>query len=229
MPIIHHLSRCQSLYRRLLASGLLVLAIFPANAQEVLPLTPPASIAAHLAFPGDRALDLQSAEGVFELVELQPGETVSITATFPTVLSSQTLAIEALDGGEVTVGEGQSLTVSAEGVVSFSFNAGTAPGTYRVAIRNGDERWDLPFSIPNLANPDANPGAVQPEGNDPEPTPTPTPEPTPTPTPEPSPTPTPEPSPTPTPEPTPTPTPEPSPTPELSPTPEPTPTPTQTL
>jgi hypothetical protein len=132
-------------------------------AQDVQRLTPEPAIKAFLDFADDKTLDLASnREGEFALVALPPDETVAVAAALPPSLAGKTLTAEPFDGGTVTVGKDESLTVSDKGLVTFSFNAGTNPGTYRLILRNGeDDHWQFSFSVPNPADATANPAAVQ--------------------------------------------------------------------
>lgn len=134
-------------------------------AQEVERLTPLPVINAALDFSNNRVLDLKSdSDGSFELVALASGETVAVAIGLPTSLSGNTLSVERLDGGTVSVGQDESLTVSDKGVVTFSFTPGTGPGIYRLILRNGeDDHWQLSFSVPNPADADTNPAALQPQ------------------------------------------------------------------
>lgn len=139
----------------------------PANglAQEVERLTPLPVINAALDFRDNRVLDLKSSsDGSFELVALPPDETVAIALAVPASLAGKILIVGALDGGTISVAQDESLTVSDKGLITFSFNAGPNPGTYRVVVQTGDsedDHWRLSFSVPNPTDAAANPAALQ--------------------------------------------------------------------
>jgi len=80
-------------------------------------------------------------------VTLQPGQTVSVALQFPTSYAGQPVLVGALDGGEVTAEE--NLSVSAEGTVEWTFQAGITPGLYRVSLQVGSEQQLLQFYVIN--------------------------------------------------------------------------------
>lgn len=140
----------------------MVFFVASGNAQEVRRLAQPPIAAAALDFPRNRVLDVVSnQDGLFELVELAPGETVSVAIGFPTSFLGKTFSAEPLDGGTVIVGTRESLTASAEGLIAFSFNAGRNPGIYRLILRAGPDSWLFSFSVPNLKDVTASPKALQ--------------------------------------------------------------------
>jgi hypothetical protein len=117
--------------------------------------------------------------GIFDLIGVQPGETVQVTIQFFADPGVQSITIEPLDGGAVfppplTIdpnslvpgsGDPVSLPVSANGAVAFIFQASKQSGLNQVSIRYGIQELGLEFWVIDPTNAGNNPTALTPTGN----------------------------------------------------------------
>jgi hypothetical protein len=119
--------------------------------------------------------------GIFDLIGVQPGDTVQVTIQFFADPGLQSITIEPLDGGAVfpppiTVDAGQiipvptnigpiSLPISPNGTVAFIFQGSREPGLNQVSIRYGTQELGLEFWVIDPTNAGNNPPALTPTGN----------------------------------------------------------------
>lgn len=97
--------------------------------------------------------------GLVDRVGLAPGQTVSVNLVFPGKTTGTAVTASALDGGVLSGHE--NLATSAEGVVQFSYQAGSLPGCYRVAAEIAGQEYILEFYVVDLNNPGNNPTPVR--------------------------------------------------------------------
>lgn len=97
--------------------------------------------------------------GVVDRVGLRPGQTVRLKLKFKGKATGEIVTVSPLDGGTIDGQEG--LATSAEGNVQFSYQAGSAPGRYRVALHLGSEEYEFEFYVLDLHNAENNPPNVR--------------------------------------------------------------------
>jgi hypothetical protein len=117
---------------------------------------------ATITFDSNQSVAVNSNGRVFDLVGLQPSETVAITVQFSTQIAGHILEVEPRDGGCVSSGT-STLLVADDGTISFQFQGGFSPGRYQVSIRDGAQEIALQFWVLDLANPQNNPRVVTPD------------------------------------------------------------------
>jgi hypothetical protein len=100
-------------------------------------------------------------KGIFELVAVQPDQTVQVTIQYPASQALQTVLAETLDGGAITFPAGGSV-IGADGTLSFTFQAGHDPGLNQVSLRAGVQELGLQFWVLDTQNPQNNPLALSP-------------------------------------------------------------------
>lgn len=81
---------------------------------------------------------------VFQLVGVQPSQTVSVTLTYPQALARQSVNIEPLDGGEAIVPQ-TGLSIGLDGALTFQFRVGSTAGLYQVRVHHGSSAVALQF------------------------------------------------------------------------------------
>jgi hypothetical protein len=101
----------------------------------------------------------RQSKGRFDEVAIVPRQTVSITLSYSPTLAGQIMFAEPLDGGKIIL-VGRSLTIGADGTLSFNFQAGDIPGVYRVWVHQNDRGAQLYFWVRDTANPANNPEGV---------------------------------------------------------------------
>jgi hypothetical protein len=131
------------------------------------PAPPPAihsrhqSLTATIVDGTDAPVATISRKGMFGLVGLKHDHTVDVTVQYPASSAGRIISAEALDGGQVIV-PGRSLTVAADGKISFKFRAGRAVGIYQVALRDGTDEVGLQFWVLDEQHPENNRPVVNP-------------------------------------------------------------------
>jgi len=111
---------------------------------------------ATITFNTGRFITVSSNGRVFELVGLQPNESVDVQVYFSIQKAGRTLRIEALDGGFVS-SAGNAVSVAGDGTISFRFQAGFSPGRYQVSVQDGAHEVGLQFWVLDSTNPQNNP------------------------------------------------------------------------
>jgi hypothetical protein len=114
------------------------------------------AFAATVDYGSDKIFQPRKHQTDFDLLGLDPGQTVDITVWFPTKLAGQIIIAEPLDGGTIFVPE-TGLVVGSDGTVVFQFQAGQGPGTCRLAVHQPDDQNLLNFWVVDLKHPENNP------------------------------------------------------------------------
>ena len=73
-------------------------------------------------------------------------------------MAGEVILPETLDGGRV-IAEGPALTVGADGLLSFTFQAGEIVGHSRLLLYRGETTQTLQFWVVDRANPRNNPAS----------------------------------------------------------------------
>jgi hypothetical protein len=99
-----------------------------------------------------------SHEGLLDPVGIDSSAQMAIMLSSQYLTPKGPVGITPLDGGEIFVDDGD-LMVSSEGTVTFSFQAGSTPGMYRVAVIFGGMQYQLRLYVPRPAQyaPNCNP------------------------------------------------------------------------
>lgn len=87
-----------------------------------MPTAPPNLAVAVVTYGSNGAAVSQCPQGIFDLVAVQPDQTVQVTIQYPATQALQTVLAEALDGGTITFPTGGSV-ISAQGTLTFTFQA----------------------------------------------------------------------------------------------------------
>jgi hypothetical protein len=123
-------------------------------------------------------------DGTFEMLVVQPGETLQVTVQYPPDRALQVVDLTALDGGtllpptlaadpsDVPTCDGcnlltprpvyLSLAIRADGTVSFTFVVGLEPGLRQISLRVADQEIGLQLWVNDPTNPDSNPPGLTP-------------------------------------------------------------------
>ena len=89
-------------------------------------------------------------------------QVVTVTLQFPTEMAGNPVMVAPIDGGQVTAFNGTNgLFVGNDGTVAFSFQAGRAPGLYRLIAQLGANDYRLEFYVLDPDHPDKNPPRVR--------------------------------------------------------------------
>jgi hypothetical protein len=99
--------------------------------------------------PGKNAPD-------FDLLGVRPAAVLTITVQFPPELAGQTMIVEPLDGGTLTIPEG-GFTVNADGNVIFQFQMSEFFGASRISVHQPDDSNFLHFWIVDPDHPENTP------------------------------------------------------------------------
>jgi hypothetical protein len=129
----------------------------PPGAQKMRRL--PVEATASIDFGNDALVTVSSRQGRFDRVGLRHDQTVDIAVQYPDVRPGATIAVEALDGGQI-IAVGKSLTVGADGTIRFKFRAGHQPGNYQIVLRQKGRELGLQFWVRDEENPRNNPPVV---------------------------------------------------------------------
>ena len=97
--------------------------------------------------------------GVVDRVGLRPDQLVPIALQLPTSYAGRPVAIGPLDGGQLIANE--NLSVSVEGRVQVSFQAGHSLGLYRLLAQIGTEQYVLQFYVFDPDHPETHPRRVR--------------------------------------------------------------------
>ena len=100
-----------------------------------------------------------SHDGFVDRIGLAPGQVVSVKLKFKGATSGQALTVSSLDGGTVSGADSPSL--SSNGTVHFDYEAGPAPGLYRLLIQLEAKEYWFEFYVLDLNNPQNNPPRVR--------------------------------------------------------------------
>ena len=92
-------------------------------------------------------------------IGVHPGEVVSVTIQFAPNHAGEAINVGSLDGGRIS---NTSTAVSAEGLVTFSFQAAGSAGQNRVLIRHGLRTLRVQFWVFS-SNPQNNPPVITPD------------------------------------------------------------------
>lgn len=121
------------------------------------PTPPPLSAySATIYISQDNTVQLEKHDSTFDRVALNPGQTVTVALQYDATAAGQAVMADALDGGTITVPEG-GLVIDGNGVLTFQFQAGTAPGSCRVSIHQAGDGDKVQFWVINQAQPADNP------------------------------------------------------------------------
>lgn len=85
-----------------------------------------------------------SRQGVMEPVGLPLNQVAAITLKFPGQKAGESVALSALDGGEIT-GLAGNPSLSANGSIVFNFQVNGTPGLYRLLVELSNESHLLSF------------------------------------------------------------------------------------
>ena len=133
-------------------ASVIVCSITTLSAQtDSLVSAPPAALpapSAVITFASGQANRSHSAAGRFAPLSLNPLDTAVIALQFATTLAGTSVTVQPLDGGSVGLAD-QSATVASDGTISFQFQAGAAPGLYRVLVIAGGAVSMVQFSVPS--------------------------------------------------------------------------------
>ena len=77
---------------------------------------------------------------------LAPGQMVELTVKFANGKKGEPVLMTSLDGGVVTLKDAAS-TLSGDGSVRFSYQAGNAFGAYRLLILHGPDKYDMTLYV----------------------------------------------------------------------------------
>jgi hypothetical protein len=111
---------------------------------------------ATITFANNQSVVAQSDGRSFNQVGLLPNAVVGVAVQFSSDQAGQVLNIESPDGG-VLPSRSNTATIGSDGILSFSFQAGSRPGAYQVVLHNGTQEVILQFWTLDLQNPQNNP------------------------------------------------------------------------
>jgi hypothetical protein len=131
----------------------------PPGAQKMRRL--PVEATASIDFGNGALVTVSSRQGGFDRVGLRHDQTVDIAVQYPEGTSGATIAIEALDGGQI-IAVGKNLTVGADGTIRFKFRAGHHPGNYQIVLRQKGRELGLQFWVRDDDHPNNNPPVINP-------------------------------------------------------------------
>ena len=114
------------------------------------------ALAATVDYGSDKIFQPSKHQTDFNLLGLDPGQTVNITVWFPAKLAGQIIIADPLDGGTIFVPE-TGLVVGSDGTVAFQFQAGQGPGSCRLAVHQPDDQNFINFWIVDLKHPENTP------------------------------------------------------------------------
>jgi hypothetical protein len=160
----------------------------PPQGPTPLPTVPPTvgrlvqvGTSATIVLPNAASAVSRCVNGVFQLVSLPQGQLTQIVVQYPPSEATETVKIEALDGGllaaSVTTTAGgysvahtvtvpskrvDSGTISANGTFTFLFQTGHPPGLYQIRIRRATQVLGLQFWVEDPQHPANNPPALRP-------------------------------------------------------------------
>jgi hypothetical protein len=86
-----------------------------------------------------------SEQAIVPTVKVLSDQALAITLQFPSAKVGAPVMIWTYDGGQISGIDNP--VVPEHGVVSFTFQTGDAPGTYRVLVQVGDEQHLLQFHV----------------------------------------------------------------------------------
>ena len=98
-------------------------------------------------------------DGFVDRIGLAPGQVVSVKLKFKGATSGQALTVSSLDGGTVSGADSPSL--SSNGTAHFDYEAGPAPGRYRLLVQLETKEYWFEFYVLDLNNPQNNPPRVR--------------------------------------------------------------------
>jgi hypothetical protein len=105
---------------------------------------------------------LESYSHVLDRAGLGPNQTVALTLQFSSGHKGKPVMVSALDGGGLAASNGmENLLVGEDGTVALSFQAGAAPGLYRLLVQLGVNAYRLEFYVLDLVHPQDNPPRLQ--------------------------------------------------------------------
>ena len=125
--------------------------------------TPQADVrtTATVYFTDATQVSAHSIEGRFRMVGLHVNEAVTVVVQFPAGSANAVLAIQALDGGNISPQTPQT-TIAADGTTSFQFQAGNQAGLYRISLIGAGGSSTLSFWAADPASQQPNPPVANP-------------------------------------------------------------------
>jgi hypothetical protein len=116
---------------------------------------------ATIYFADATQVSVQSANGRFQLIGLHLNEAVSVVVQFPPGWGNTPVALQRLDGGNVSAQAGQ-ITIASDGTASFQFHVGNQPGLYRISMDGAGTSSMLSFWVIDPGNLQAKPPVANP-------------------------------------------------------------------
>jgi hypothetical protein len=142
--------------RRIVSSGV---PAPPPGSQK--PRRLPLDAIAFIDFGNAQSFTALCHSGSFDRVGLHHDQTVDIVVQYSTATAGAPVTVEPLDGGAI-VASGKDLVVASDGTIHFKFRAGHQPGTYQIALHNGDQELGLQFWVVDEEHPRNNPIVINP-------------------------------------------------------------------
>ena len=97
--------------------------------------------------------------GFVSRIGLRPGQVISIGLKFNEERTGEQLIVSSPDGGVLSGHD--NLSISSTSNASFSYQAGAAPGLYRIVLQTASEEYLFEFYVLDLTDPTKNPPRVR--------------------------------------------------------------------
>lgn len=94
--------------------------------------------------------------GVALPIGLQPNQTVDVSVQFPAGRAGESIPVSVWDGGKISTASNNAL-VGGDGRLTFTFQAGSSPGLYRVVLQPASEEYCVRFWVINPNQPKKKP------------------------------------------------------------------------
>jgi hypothetical protein len=89
-------------------------------------------------------------------IGLQPNQTVDVSVQFPAERAGESIPLSVWDGGKISTANKDAL-VGSDGRLTFAFQAGSAPGLYRVVLQPASEEYCVRFWVIDPNQPEKKP------------------------------------------------------------------------
>jgi hypothetical protein len=98
-----------------------------------------------ITLEGGEIIEDKSSNGKFEPVTVEPLATSDVAMQFPESFASKSVVVQALDGGQL--GIGNSATIDQNAMLSFTFQVTDQPGVHRVLVIDPNADEDSPVIV----------------------------------------------------------------------------------
>lgn len=89
-------------------------------------------------------------------IGLRANQKVRVSVQFPTERAGEPIPVSVWDGGKISTANNDAL-IGGDGRLTFAFQAGSAPGLYRVVLQPSSEEYCVRFWVVNERTPEKKP------------------------------------------------------------------------